>query len=72
MAEVKVLEMRSVPAVAEDRKGKRDWLAFYSVNGGPARFCRVPEEGFSEASLLAEIRKQENIAGTYRGKTLQL
>lgn len=69
MAEIKILDARKVPALAEARKGKDDLVVVYAVNGARGYIVRVPAEAASEAQVLDAIRRDLAEHGRLAGKT---
>jgi hypothetical protein len=69
---VTILDTRKVDAIAPDRRGRFDQLVIYTVDDGPGRTIRVPDEGFSRERLEAAIKEELRQAGGVRGHSFNL
>lgn len=69
MAEIKILDQSTVPALDPARKGKEDEVITYAVNGTRGYMVRVPKENASDAAIAAAIKADLERRGRLVGKT---
>lgn len=72
MAEVTIIDVRKVPVLDPARLGKFDVLVLYQTSPGDNNTVFIPEEGFTEQSLIAKIRDEERKRTELRGKKLTI
>jgi hypothetical protein len=69
---ITVLDVRKVDALDPSRRGKFDQLVIYSIDDGPGRLIRVPDEGFTRDRLEAAIKDDLRRADGMRGHSFTL
>jgi hypothetical protein len=70
--EVKILDVRPMPAADPARVGKRDTVVVYSVANGAARRVTLPKENATKAEIEAAIRANETASAALIGSTFTL
>lgn len=72
MAETKITSVKVVPATTPGRIGKKDRFVFWQLDGGAVFLTVLPDETFSEAALLEDMKKQVALHAATIGKTFQV
>ncbi|HEV8674028.1 MAG TPA: hypothetical protein VGX21_08280 [Methylomirabilota bacterium] len=73
MAEqLRVLEVREVPARDVARLGKLDVWVLYQIDAGPVESVHLPAEGFTEDKLRERVKAARAQRASWAGKTLNL
>jgi hypothetical protein len=70
--EVKIEDVRQVPALDAGRLGKRDTLVTYRIGAGRARTVLLPKDAPTAAEVQAAIRAQETASTALIGQSFPL
>jgi len=70
--EVKILDVRKLPAVTPERQGKLDRWISYEVDGTTRGLVKVPDESFTEDALKKAIAADVKDRAGLVGKTFTL
>jgi len=70
--EVKIEDVRPVPALDAGRVGKRDTLVTYRLAAGRARTVLIPKDAPSAVEVQAAIRAQESVSTALIGHSFPL
>ena len=58
------------PVRSDGRAGKTDAIIFYQVEGGRVYMVRIPDEGLTESSALAAVKKDADERAKFIGKSV--